>query len=346
MTFTMALITFAVCSLIVVAAGTCLAWCGDAIAELTGFGRLLVGSILIAGATSLPELVVDVTAIRHDMPDLAVGDLLGSSLMNLLILAVLDCMYHSARRAFSRESIGHALSAMAGILTTSLVVFGIASGTRIGSDNFLGIAPILWLVGLAYLFGVRLIFRDQQIARIGHSESASTEIAPAAPGMSLRTAVIGFLSAAAVIVLVGPSLSVSAGVIADQTGLGRTFVGTTLVALTTSLPELVSSIVAVRMGAFDLAAGNIFGSNAFNMLLLLPLDALYPGNLLSAVSTDHVVTGVATIVVTSVAVIGQLYGETKRQRILDPDAFLVIMLIVASLYVLYMLGQPATIAPG
>lgn len=346
MTFTAAVITFAVCSLIVIIAGTWLAWCGDAIAELTGFGRLLVGSILIAGATSLPELVVDITAVRNHMPDLAVGDLLGSSLMNLLILAGLDCACHSARRAFSRESIGHALSAMVGILTTSLVVFGIAGGTRLGHIHFLGITPILWLVGLAYLFGVRLIFRDQQLARTAQPDPVASESHPAEAGMSLRKAVIGFVSAAAVIVIVGPYLSVSAGVIADQTGLGRTFVGTTLVALTTSLPELVSSIVAVRMGAFDLAAGNIFGSNAFNMLLLLPLDALHQGNLLASVSADHVVTGVAMIVVTSVAVIGQLYGESKRQRIVDPDAFLVIVLIMAALYVLYTLGQSGGHMPG
>lgn len=341
MTLSTALLTFAVCSLIVIGAGTALAWCGDAIAELTGLGRLLVGSILIAGATSLPELVVDITAIRNKMPDLAVGDLLGSSLMNLLILAGLDCLYHSARRAFSRESIGHALSAMVGILTTSLAVFGIAAGTRLGGTTIVGIAPTLWLVGIAYLFGVRLIFRDQQLARSGHAETLESPPGYTASPMSLKKAVIGFIFAAGVIVLVGPSLSVSAGVIADQTGLGRTFVGTTLVALTTSLPELVASIVAVRMGAFDLAAGNIFGSNAFNMLLLLPLDALYPGSLLAEVSPDHIITGVATITVTSVAVIGQLYGESKRNRIIDPDALLVIALILASLYVLYTLGQQA-----
>ncbi len=339
MTLTTALITFAVCSLIIVAAGTALAWCGDAIAELTGFGRLLVGSILIAGATSLPELVVDITAIRNNMPDLAVGDLFGSSLMNLLILASLDWIYHSARRAFSRESMGHALSAMAGILTTSLVIFGIAAGSRLGGITLGGIAPTLWLVGIAYLFGVRLIFRDQQLARQDHHETPTPLAAEAVPSMSLRTAIIGFVAAAGVIVLVGPSLSISAGVIADQSGLGRTFVGTTLVALTTSLPELVASIVAVRMGAFDLAAGNIFGSNAFNMLLLLPLDALYPGSLLASVSPDHIVTGAAAVIVTSVAVIGQLYGETKRQRVIDPDAILVIALILAALYVLYILGQ-------
>ncbi|HET6424147.1 MAG TPA: hypothetical protein VFG20_10715 [Planctomycetaceae bacterium] len=338
MTLSAAVITFVVCSLIVVVAGTALARCGDAIAELTGFGRLLVGSILIAGATSLPELVVDITAIRNHMPDLAVGDLLGSSLMNLLILAGLDAWYHSARRAFSRESIGHALSAMAGILTTSLVIFGIAGGARFGRFSLLDISPILWFVGAAYLFSVRLIFHDQQLARLSQKEVLAAEPQPDA-GMTLRTAVIGFSMAALVIIIVGPFLSTSAGVIADQSGLGRTFVGTTLVALTTSLPELVASIVAIRMGAFDLAAGNIFGSNAFNMLLLLPLDALHPGSLIAAISPDHIVTGAAMIAVTSIAVIGQLYGESKRRRILDPDSTLVILLIITALYVLYVLGQ-------
>ena len=81
---------FAILAGIVVAAGIVLAHFADRIADITRLGHLLVGSVLLAGATSLPELTVDITAIRLNMPDLAAGDLLGSSLMNLLILAVCD----------------------------------------------------------------------------------------------------------------------------------------------------------------------------------------------------------------------------------------------------------------
>ena len=86
------------------------------------------------------------------------------------------------------------------------------------------------------------------------------------------------------IFLAGPRLAHVAGQLADLSGLGKTFVGTTLVALCTSLPELVASITALRMKSFDLVIGNVFGSNAFNMILFVPLDAAHPGSLFADIS--------------------------------------------------------------
>ena len=80
---------FLALAMVVALAGTYLARSADQIAEITRLGRLLIGSVLLAAATSLPELTVDLSAVRQGMPDLAVGDLFGSSLMNLLILASL-----------------------------------------------------------------------------------------------------------------------------------------------------------------------------------------------------------------------------------------------------------------
>ena len=118
--------------------------------------------------------------------------------------------------------------------------------------------------------------------------------------------------------------AIAAGKIADLTGLGKTFIGSTLVAFSTSLPELVSTIAAVRMGAFDLAVGNIFGSNSFNMLFLLPVDFSPPCPFLASVSRLHILTALATIMATSVAVMGQLYQVEKRKKIIEPDAFAII----------------------
>lgn len=83
-----------------------------------------------------------------------------------------------------------------------------------------------------------------------------------------------------------PFLAQAAGQLAEASGLGGTFIGTTLVALATSLPELVATLVPICLGAADLAIGNLFGSNAFNMLLL-PLDLAFPGSLLAGVSQTH-----------------------------------------------------------
>lgn len=143
--------------------------------------------------------------------------------------------------------------------------------------------------------------------------------------------VASFLGLAAVVATAGTILARSADRLAGHSGLGRTFVGTALVALTTSLPELVASIAAVRLGAFDLAIGNVFGSNAFNMVLFVPLDAAHPGALFAAVSPAHAVTAVAVIVATAIAILGLLEHEERRTPLLEPDAVLVVLVVVGAL---------------
>jgi cation:H+ antiporter len=138
-----------------------------------------------------------------------------------------------------------------------------------------------------------------------------------------------------VICVAGPRLAEAAGKIAELSGLGSSFVGTTFVALSTSLPELVASITAVRMGAFDLIIGNIFGSNAFNMVLFVPLDAAYPGSLFAAANPSHVISVLAVIVCTAVVILGQLYGPDRRRRFLEPDAWLVILLVCGAIGLVY-----------
>lgn len=141
------------------------------------------------------------------------------------------------------------------------------------------------------------------------------------------------------LLIAAPYLAESAAGIAHFTGLGKTFIGTTMVAFSTSLPELVATVAAVRRGAFDLALGNIFGSNTFNMILLTPLDAFYKGSLLASVSPIHIVTCFSTILITSVAIMGQLYQVEKRKRFIEPDAFTVIFLALGSITILYFIDR-------
>jgi len=318
MTLTTAILQFLLAAAVVVFAGTLLARCADAIAELTKLGRLLVGSVFLAGATSLPELTVDISAVRMGLPDLAVGDLLGSSLFNLLILAVADLMTSSRGRMLSRISAAHALSATASISLTALAAIGIFVGGHLGT---FAIGPVgVWSLGIlgAYLLGIRLVYFDQRHV----TEILPDSVAPPAPRMKLRTAIAGFVTAAAIILVAAPFVAKAAGRIAELSGLGSTFVGTTLVAFSTSLPELVSTIAAVRMKAFDLALGNIFGSNSFNMILLVPLDIAHRGPIFAVLSQTHVLTALAVIMATAIAVLGQLYKVEKRVRLVEPDAAL------------------------
>ncbi len=193
-------------------------------------------------------------------------------------------------------------------------------------------SPASLAILLAYGLSLRMVFLDQKLAAASHG--GEPVLIPAGR-LTLPRAIGGYLLGALLIVAAAPILAHAADRLAELSGLGKTFVGSTLVAFSTSLPELVASVVALRMGAFDLAIGNVFGSNAFNMALLVPLDAVQPDSLFASVSTNHALTAVAAMMITSVAVMGQLYQVENRRRFVEPDALLVIVLVLGTLGLLY-----------
>ncbi|HWP62163.1 MAG TPA: sodium:calcium antiporter [Candidatus Binatia bacterium] len=353
---------FALSGLVVALAGVELARDGDEIAERTGLGGLFVGSLLLAGATSLPEVATDVSAGLTGNPDIAVGDLFGSSMANMAILGLLDLVHR--RRVWPRVGLGHARVAAIAIGLTAIALLGILvrPGHRIG---WIGLEPLL-IVAL-YVAAMAWIRRTRpgRTSERGESQHESatrpsrpTPPAPAeptpgdelllptgwaeVPGRPLAVTVGRFGLASLAVLFAAPLLAVSAGELAAATGLGQTFVGTFLVAATTSAPELVASLAAVRIGAHDLAVGNLFGSNAFNMLALLAADLAYTGGpILDAVSPGQAVAGVGAILLMAIALTAIVHGAETRLRRLEPDA----VLLLASYVVLATLVWSAT-RPG
>ena len=315
-------VSFIALGLLIVAAGTVLAYSGDHIGEHTRLGRSLAGVILLAGATSLPELMVGWSAVRIGNVDLTLGDLLGSCLMNLLILGLLDLFTRSPKRMLSPSAAAHALSANVTIVLAAVILLGLLLKSE---RVFLRLAPISWGLFLIYLFGIRLIHINQRVAASQDDEESSGR-------PRLRLATICYLLSAAVIVLAAPPLARTAEALAEKTGLGSMFFGTVFVAIVTSLPELVATITAIRIGAIELAVGNIFGSNSFNLLIVGIIDFANPEPITAAASGTHVVTAAAVIATTAVASLGLLYRAEKRWFFIEPDAALLITMVLGSLY--------------
>jgi len=344
---TLLILKFIGLALVVAIAGTFLARAADRIADATGLGRLLVGSLLLAAATSLPELTVSIAAVRRGMPDLAVGDLLGASLVNLLVLAILDLVHANGGKMLSREAAAHALSATSAITLTALAAIGILASHHLEPITWLGLGMTSWLIMLAYVLGARMVFINQRIAVRAAREAAAVSDDPrrqqGKPQHRLRnrlfTPLLTFAVAAAAIFVSGPQLARAAGELAERTGLSETFVGTALLAVCTTLPEIVTSVAAIQLGAFDLVIGNVFGSTAFNILLLVPVDAAHPGSLLHDVSPLHAVTALSVIVATAIALLGQLYDVEQRIRFIDPDALLVIIAVMSAFSLIYRLSH-------
>jgi cation:H+ antiporter len=154
---------------------------------------------------------------------------------------------------------------------------------------------------------------------------------------TLRRALVGFAAAAGVTLAAAPLFAYAAKELAVATGLGATFTGTWLVGLSTSLPELVTSIAAVRIGAFDLAVGNLFGSNAFNMSIFFWLELANPGgSLFSEASGAHALSGLFAIVMMSLGLAAIVYRARKRFTMLEPDSALIVLAYALALWILYL----------
>ena len=323
---------------VIIVAGTFLAKYADAIGELTGLGGSLAGIVLLASATSLPELAVDCSAAWMGAEDLAVGTLFGSSLFNLLILAAFDLSFRSRGRMLSPMAAAHALSATMSMVLTAIALLGILLA-KAGFPLRIGQFPIgvgSMLIGVSYLALMRLVYFDQQYAMQREKHEGTAETAPPLK-LSLKAAIIGYVVTTLIILVCGPLLARTADHIASISGLGRTFIGTTLVALSTSLPEIVTTLSALRMGAVDLAIGNVFGSNSFNMTILLAVDFFSGEPVLSIVSFTHAVSAAMVLLCTAVAISSLLYRPEKRLWIIEPDAALMALLIFAALYIVYVL---------
>lgn len=322
---------FLVTAAVVTGAGVRLARAGDEIAERAHLSRLLVGMLLMAAATSLPEIVTDVAAALADAPDLALGDLFGSSMANMAILAVVDLLHR--HRVWPAVEVGHARVASVAIALTALAVLGILTPTGlavgwVGLDT-LGVAAA-YVAALAWM-------RRSPHGRFGRDELLPVPTGWTRPARGeLRPAVVRFAVAAGAILVAAPVLALSGQRIAGFTGLGQTFVGAALLAVTTSLPELVASVAAARIGSHDLAVGNLFGSNAFNMLALVLVDAAYlEGPVLAAADPSQAVAGTGAVLLMALAIAAIVHGVETRVRRLEPDAVLLLLGYVGALFAVW-----------
>ncbi len=156
---------------------------------------------------------------------------------------------------------------------------------------------------------------------------------------SLRVGLIGFGLGALGLIIVTPWMVRASAQIAEITGLGTTFIGTTLVAVVTSLPELVTTIAAIKIGADDMAIGNLFGSNLFNMFAVGLTDVFYlQGRFLGVVDPAFLLVGMLGLLMTGLGLIGNLARLERRVLFIELDALALMLLYFIGLWLLYSRG--------
>jgi len=324
-------VTFLISAALIVFAATQLAKYGDIIAVRTRLGGMFIGVLLLAGATSLPEVLTTISSLSQGVPNLAAGNLLGSNLFNMFLLAVLDMLYRK-ERILRKAALKHALTGSLTVFLIGLVVFFILADINI-QIGWVGLDSILVL--LVYVFAVRLIQANQSPGV--DLPAAAMSIPDGTP--ALRTGLIGFGLAALGLVIVTPWMVGASAEIAEITGLGTTFVGTTLVAVVTSLPEMVTTIAAIKIGAHDMAIGNLFGSNLFNMFALGLTDVFYlPGRFLGIIDPAFLLVGMLGLLMTGLGLIGNLARLERRVLFIELDALALMVMYFSGLWLLYSRG--------
>ena len=324
-------IEFLVSAALITYASMQLAKYGDVIAIRTRLGGLFIGTLLIAGVTSLPEVLTTISAVYQGIPNLAAGNLLGSSMFNMFMLALLD-MLNYKKRLLRKAAMKHALSGSLAVFIIALAVFFILADLP-AQVGWVGLDSIGLM--LAYFFAMALIQGQSR------QQTAPTQEAALPAGLpGLKHSLIGFGLAALALVVVTPWMVSSSARIAEITGLGLTFVGSTLVAIVTSLPELVTTIAAARIGADDMAIGNLFGSNLFNMFALGLTDVFFlQGRFIGVIDPSFLLIGMLGLLMTVLGLVGNLARLERRFLFLEVDALMLVIIYFSGLWLLYVRGM-------
>ncbi len=336
------LILFGLAATTVWIAGIRLSKYADGISDRLKIGKAIMGLVFLAAATELPELVTTITAALKGNAQLVLNNMFGGITMQTAVLAVADAYALHATLTFYPRKPTPALEGTLLILLLALLL----------SVSFLGDIALLWNVGIgaillmiAYVLSISILrnydtnsgWRPVEVPEedgIIFSGKTGQEL----DQVSLSQLLWLCFAATLAIFAAGIFLVQLADTLAQQTKLGSSFIGVTLLAAATSLPELSTTIGAVRLGAFTMAISNIFGSNLIMLALLLPADVFYrEGVLLAKVDRSATFALLSGIIVTAVYVAGLLLRKKKRVFGMGIDSLVVLIAYLGSLVVFYFL---------
>ncbi|MCJ7432011.1 MAG: hypothetical protein MUO77_00845 [Anaerolineales bacterium] len=331
-------IEFIVCATAITWSGYILSKYGDIIAEKTGLGRAWIGAILIAGVTSLPELASGVSAVAWlKAPNLAAGAVLGSCLFNLMLIAFMDLAYQPGRVLANAQDV-HILSGGLGVLLLGLVAMGVLIGPRLNGFGVLGISFLSIVIVILYALGGKMIagLEKERVGQILEQGAREMDYAQ----ISARKAYAVFIMGAIAMILLGIWLAFLGDRLSATTGLSRSFVGNLFLAVCTSLPEIAASLAAIRLGAIDLAIGDVLGSNLFNVTLLATYDlADGKANFWASLNNANGFAAVMTMMMTGVVIISLMYRASPRTPYrFSWDGIALIAMYIGSIITLYLLG--------
>jgi len=326
---------FLVATAVIGVAGYHLSRYGDAIAERTGVGRTLIGVIMVATVTSLPELLAGVSAVAVvQVPNIAIGDALGSCIFNLLILLILELGYPRAS-IYTLAAQSHILSAGFGVVLIGVVALAVLVGDQTPAIGHVGLYTPVVLIG--YVLAMRIVLQYE----LKEARRRPKEDVLRYPDVTLQRAVVGYVLAAVAVVAAGISLPFIGADLARAMGWNNSFVGTLFVAFSTSLPEVAVAFSALKLGALDLAIGNLLGSNLFDVAIIAVDDIAYTaGPIFAATSKAHAGTAISAIVMTGAVIASLFYRPAGRAfRAFGWTGLFLLVIYAINSYILFLIEQ-------
>ena len=244
----------------------------SALARNAGVSPLLIGLTIVAFGTSAPEIFSSAVSALEDKPELAIGNAFGSNLFNIgvaLGVAAILRPLTPPKSLIKKE-------------LPALILVTLVTGALL-FDLFIGLFDALVLIALSLFLGYKLLRKkkaSEGVSEVAPNESDDT--GGSEPETRTWQAVAYMLLGLILLIVSAEALVASASAIAEELGVSEAIIGLTIVALGTSLPELAASITCVLKGHYDLAIGNILGSNIINLLAVLPFPGLLSPGLIQA----------------------------------------------------------------
>jgi len=336
-TLIQSLLVFALSAACVWIAGARLAYLADALADRFKLAKSLVGLLLLSLATSLPEVATTLTAAVQQARDLVLNNLFGCIALQTAILAMADFWARGQITNYPRKA-KHALEATLLVLLLSVaLIFTSLGETFVVAGVGLGSTVIAIIYGGA-IWLLRKYDDSSDWVPVDLPDPDPLAF-PAPTGLSVagNTSLIWQAVIACLAILIfGLLLVIFAVRIADQSGLGTGFIGVTLLAAATSLPELTTSIAAVRIGAYTMAISNIFGSNLIMLVLVFPADILFrAGPILQDTSRTVSLALSFGLAVTAIYLIGLIVRRKPKLGEFGLDSILVLLTFLGSLAAYY-----------
>ncbi len=322
-------------------AGTRLAGYAEAVGERTHLSHAFLGMVLLGVATSLPEIATTITGSLIGNAQLVSGNLFGGVALQVAILAVVDLI---AVRGALTYFTPHPVLLFQGVMLLLLLAVAIA-GAALGEPLALfgiGLTPFLLLAG--YLLTLRMSSGGDYLPRWRAIDEAppsikQPEIAEKWLEQISNRKLYTYAALAALVILAAGWLLARAGdVLAGQTGLGASFVGVALVAASTSMPELSTTLGAVRRRNHEMAVSNILGTNCLEIALFFVADLFYRGTpILAATDRSSLFAATLGLIVTCIFLIGLLERRNRTIFGMGVDSMLVLVVYLAGLGGLYYL---------